>query len=99
MEISGPTLGPVEPGFLIPGGRGLVVISGAASVIPNVCTTGAWKSDSIRPINWGDRAAAVARMNRKDVPAQLGPDFSATTAISWRVVGTPWNQDGDSDFK
>ena len=31
--------------FLDPGGRGLVVIRGAASVIPKVCTTGTWKSE------------------------------------------------------
>ena len=40
IEIIGPQLRPVELAFLIPGGSGLVVIKGLASVIPNVSTTG-----------------------------------------------------------
>src|SRR4029079_4524235 len=95
IEIIGPQLGPVETAFLMPGGRGLVVISGPASVIPNVCTTGIWKNDSVCSISCGDKADSPERIKRRDVFAGVRLVFLATTSISCRVVGTPWNHVGD----
>src|SRR3954462_14054070 len=93
IEISVPVARPTEPGLRASGGKGLLAIWCAASVMPYASITGMLKVVSNSAINFGASEAEHERMNRS-LDGFGAPATAVFARIAWCMVGTAVNHVG-----
>ena len=79
---------PTVPGFLVPGGNGLLVIWWAASVIAYASMTGDLNVFSNSFKTWGGNDAEEERMNRSAERFTIPSFLPALARMAWCMVGT-----------
>ncbi len=88
-RTSGPAARPTVPGLRVPGGKGLLAIWCAASVIPYASITGAPNTRSSSAITVGGSGDDDERMNRSRCDRTTSALCGARSRIAWCIVGTP----------